>query len=127
MNRNALALVFVIATIPVAVQAQTATDAVLRLSRGKMATIELQENPSTGYKWQIDRQGSSQLEIVGINNLGFFPAASAGQKPRLGAPGWHRWSIEAHAAGHATVIFVYSRPWEQSPPARRHEVTVDIR
>jgi inhibitor of cysteine peptidase len=127
MIRSALAFAFIITAIPMAAHAQTATDATLRLARGKMARIELQENPSTGYKWQLDRQGSSNLEIVGINDLGFDPAASAGQKRRLGAPGQHRWTIEALAAGRATVIFTYSRPWEQLPPTRRHKVTVEIR
>jgi predicted secreted protein len=121
------ALAFLIAAIPAAVQAQTGTATTLRLARGEAATIELQENPSTGYKWQIAQQGSSKLEIVAISDLGFGPGGSPGQKALLGAPGQHRWKIEALAAGHATVTFIYLRAWEKVPPTRRHEVTIDIR
>jgi predicted secreted protein len=43
----------------------------------------------------------------------------------MGAPGLHRWSIEAVSAGRARIGFAYRRPWE-AQPVRRHDVVVDI-
>ena len=96
-----------------------AADQTLKLAVGQPATIELGENPSTGYRWAIDPQTSSNLSILRIEDRGFSPSADG--KPRVGAPGVHRWSVLATGPGRASVRFVYRRPWETSV-ARRHQV-----
>ncbi len=68
---------------------------------------------------------SSEFEI--FPSCASTTAASrenADGKPLPGAPGVHRWSIEAASPGNASITFVYRRPWETSV-ARRHEVVVD--
>jgi inhibitor of cysteine peptidase len=104
--------------------AAAATDQTLRLAPGARATIALKENPSTGYKWQIAPAESSNLAIVRITDRGFARNGSAG-KPRIGAPGMHRWSVVARAVGSARIVLVYRRPWEQKP-IRRYEVGVEV-
>ena len=99
-----------------------ATDQTLKLAVGQQAAIELEENPSTGYRWSIDAQASSNLSILHIDDRGF--AHNAGDKPLPGAAGVHRWNVQATSPGNASITFVYRRPWESSV-ARRHQVEVE--
>jgi inhibitor of cysteine peptidase len=99
-----------------------AADQSFRLARGQQATVELQENPSTGYRWQVDASASANLSILRIEDRGV--ASGASRKPLLGAPGVHRWSIAAVNAGSARVTFVYRRSWEAAP-VQRHEVAIE--
>ena len=86
------------------------------------ATVQLEENPTTGYRWQIDRTKSDNLTIVRIDDLGF--SAREGSA-RIGASGTHRWSIEGVSAGKARIVFEYLRPWEKAA-VRRHEISVEV-
>lgn len=94
----------------------------LRLAVGQSASVELEENPSTGYRWEIDAKASSNLPALRIGDRGF--SQREGGKRLLGAPGIHRWNIEAASAGTARVIFIYRRPWEGNA-VRSHEVAVE--
>ncbi len=105
--------------------AAQAADQTLHLKRGEQAKIELQENASTGYRWEIDQAASANLSLLRIGDRGVSSDAAPGRRPLVGAPGLHRWSIEAVAAGHARIGFAYRRPWE-AQPVRRHDVVVDI-
>ena len=111
-----------IALIVFSTSATYAADQTLKLAVGQQAPIELEENPSTGYRWAIDTQASSNLSILRIDDRGFSQKADG--KPLVGAPGVHRWSVEATSPGKASITFVYRRPWETSV-ARRHRVEVD--
>lgn len=99
-----------------------AADQTFDLTVGQSVTIKLQENPSTGYRWTIDAEASSNLPILRISDLGFSQNASG--KHLLGAPGIHRWSVTAVSAGSASISFVYQRPWEGTP-VRRHQVAIE--
>jgi inhibitor of cysteine peptidase len=98
-----------------------AADQTLRLTVGQPAVIELEENPSTGYRWVVDAKAGVNASILRIDDRG-FSRSSAG-KPLLGAPGTHRWSIEATSAGNASISFVYGRSWEAAV-IRTHQVTI---
>ncbi len=89
-----------------------AADHALQLSPGERKPIEIQENPTTGYVWRIDTQASSNLAILRIEDGGFSPPGSGSQ---IGAPGIHRWTIEALSKGRASLAFVYQRSWEKTP------------
>jgi inhibitor of cysteine peptidase len=94
------------------------------LTSGAQATVELTENPSTGYVWRLDSQRSKNAGIVKVVDQGFSPPAS--DRPPVGAPGRHRWSLEAVGAGRAELVFVNLRPWEDRP-VREHAVAVEVR
>ena len=100
-----------------------AAEQTLRLTVGQSASVELEENPSTGYRWGVDAKASSNLSILRISDRGF--TEREGGKRLLGAPGIHRWNIEAASAGAASVILIYRRPWEDKA-GRRHEVAVEV-
>jgi inhibitor of cysteine peptidase len=98
-----------------------AADQTLNLTVGQQAIIELEENPSTGYRWVVDAKASVNPSILRIDDRGF--SRSSGGKPLLGAPATHRWTIEATSAGNASISFVYGRPWEATV-IRTHQVTI---
>lgn len=86
----------------------------IRLSVGRKETLVLPENPSTGYSWKIDQEGSDNLSILSIEDLGHQRGAHM-----PGAPGLRRWVIRARAPGHASLQLVYQRPWEPEPVETR--------
>ncbi len=98
------------------------TTQTVALSPGTSTTIVLRENPSTGFKWRLNTEQSTNLTIVRVIDRGY----QAGQSGLIGAPGWHHWEIEARARGTASVVLTYARPWEHKPPAEVHAVRVNI-
>jgi predicted secreted protein len=113
------ALLLIVSSGPPVARAE---DQSVRLALGQKTTVQLEENPTTGYRWQIDRTKSENLPIVRIDDLG-FTAREGGA--RVGASGIHRWSIEALSAGKARIVFEYLRPWEKAA-VRRHEISVEV-
>ena len=93
----------------------------IALSPGHKKMIVLPENPSTGYTWKIDQEGSDNLAILAIVDQGH---KRGGSMP--GAPGKHSWSLRAKARGHAILQLVYQRPWEPAPIETRR-IEVDVR
>jgi inhibitor of cysteine peptidase len=77
----------------------------ITLAPGHSKTIVLPENPSTGYTWKIDQDGSDNLSILAIVDQGH---KRGGSMP--GAPGRHSWRLRANARGHAILQLVYQRP-----------------
>lgn len=96
----------------------------IRLAAGADAVVALTENPSTGYRWRLNGEASSNLALVAIADAGFSPGG--GGKPLLGAPGTRRFRITARRPGTAVAVLEYARPWERVAAIRRHVVTIDI-
>jgi inhibitor of cysteine peptidase len=94
----------------------------IRLAVGASSAIALSENPSTGYRWQLDGAASRNLALISVSDAGFTSGASG----RLGAPGTRRFSITGRQPGTAVAVFDYARPWERVAPARRYVVTVEV-
>jgi inhibitor of cysteine peptidase len=98
------------------------TTQTVALAPGAVTTIVLRENPSNGFKWRLNTEQSTKIALVRVIDRGY----QAGQGGLIGAPGSHRWEIEARARGTASVVFTYARPWEHKPPAETHVVQVNI-
>jgi predicted secreted protein len=107
---------------PAPAQAQMQTTQTIALSPGASTTIVLRENPSTGFRWGLNAEQSSNLDLIRVIDRGY----QAGESGLIGAPGTHRWEIEARTRGTASVVFIYARPWERKPPAETHVVQVGI-
>jgi len=107
---------------PASGQVQPQTIQIVSLSPGASTTIVLLENPSTGFRWRLNTAKSTNLAIVRVTDRGY----QADRSGLIGAPGSHRWEIEAVAPGNASVVFAYARPWEHKPPAETHVVQVNI-
>ena len=91
----------------------------IELAPGEIAEIVLPETPSTGYRWQIAASVEPACAVAVETSE---PPHSA--KP--GAPGTHRWRVEAKKAGACEFKVAYRRPWEASSNAAR-EFSIRIR
>ena len=111
-----------IGVTPSGAQAASQINETVALAVGASKTIALSENPSTGYRWQLNTAQSSNLAIVRVIDAGY----QAGRSGLIGEPGSHRWRIQAQAPGTATIVFASSRPWEHGAPAETYIVEVDV-
>jgi len=81
---------------------------------GSDIIFSLNENPSTGYRWEwiiTNNPTSSKIEIV---DMGYFSSSN-----RPGAGGVHRWKIHAIKKGVTSVNRQYRRPWIPKPIDRK--------
>jgi inhibitor of cysteine peptidase len=92
----------------------------IRLSRGETFAVRLEENPSTGFRWQIVTDGAPTCVLAG-------DAYRAAGKAMPGRPGRHTWTFRAERAGQATIELVSRRTWEShAPPAKVFRLTVTV-
>lgn len=84
------------------------------VKKGEVFTVNLPENPSTGYSWNL-----TTGDGLTIKSDRYIPPAQ--QIPGRG--GRHEWAIEASKAGPQKVSGIYKRPWE---PATGSENTFQL-
>jgi len=83
------------------------------INDGSTFSINLTENPSTGYSWNVS--STSGLTII---NDTFTQGACM-----PGASGTHEWTIKAIGKGQQQFTAVYKRPWE---PTMGNETTFTL-
>ncbi len=88
---------------------------------GASWVVELQGNPSTGYKWRLDQAGSENPSIVKVDDLGYGEAKTK----LLGAPAAQRFRLTGLSAGFAKLHFEYVQPWV-GKPAKSEDVWVRV-
>lgn len=77
---------------------------------GDILEIALKENPTTGYVWKLNGDGSPVLKL---ENQSYQPnAVSNGM---AGSGGTIIYTFKAASPGKAKVKLVCSRPWENKP------------
>lgn len=87
---------------------------VLRIEKGKSATITLRENITTGFSWAA--KYDAKLCKVEIVHRG---PENTGGEPLCGAPGKAVVTVTLLADAPADLVLEYRRPWEKdSPPAK---------
>jgi predicted secreted protein len=72
---------------------------------GSEIKLSLDENPTTGYTWNMTING---LEVV---NDEYLPSDTSGTM--VGSGGTHVWYLKANEAGTATISGIYMRQWEE--------------
>ena len=82
---------------------------------GDSYVIELDGNPSTGYRWKLNEAKSENLRILRIDDLGYRAAEKPAGKLIVGAPAPYQFRVTLLASGSATIAFEYLRPWEGQP------------
>ena len=79
--------------------------ATVTVHKGSTITVRLQENPTTGFTWNLS--ASPGLRVVSDS---YIPSDTTGKL--IGSGGTHVWDISAQSAGTRTIEAVYLRPWE---------------
>lgn len=83
--------------------------------------IRLPENPTTGYRWAIDKVDEKLLEL---QESDFTPPS----EPRLGAGGWRTLTFKAKSIGTSHIQLKHWREWEGDDSIiERFDVTIRIR
>ena len=77
----------------------------IRMKNGEIFILQLRENPSTGYSWELNVSEGLDILSDGYTQ----DQAPEGQ---VGVPGTHSWTIEAVSLGSQQVNGIYKRPWE---------------
>ena len=105
-----------------AVKAEAKGD-VLRKKTGETFVIELESNPSTGFRWALD--GTEDATVVRKVSDGY---ASHAHAPGLvGVGGTETWTFQAAKKGQTALHFIYHRPWEKGlDPARERTIQVEV-
>jgi inhibitor of cysteine peptidase len=94
-------------------QQNTAT---VQVNQSSLITVELAENPTTGYLWNLTT--STGLRVT---NDTYVPSDTTGKL--VGSGGTRIWDISADATGTQQIHAVYKRPWE---PATGNETTFSM-
>jgi inhibitor of cysteine peptidase len=77
----------------------------ITVGNGETFTVKLDENPTTGYSWNMTV--GSGLEIVSDR---YVPSTTS---PNIvGSGGYHEWTIKAVSSGTHEISGIYKRPWE---------------
>jgi predicted secreted protein len=89
-------------------------------------TVELDGNPSTGYRWELDDGASEDSNLVKVEDLGYAKRElKPGERPLLGAPSKYQFRITGLEAGTAKRLFMYVRD-KSTPPGKTQEVAVEV-
>lgn len=103
-------------------KAESETSETREVKVGEEFTIELESNPSTGYRWTMTtRPDESILGLTGD----YYEAP---ETDAVGAPGKQFYRFKALKAGQTTMAFQYARSFEpDQPPVQAHTVSVTVR
>lgn len=87
----------------------------ISLEKGETFYLRLPENPSTGYRWELNLTQGLNVTLGPDNRPGKYypPEQPEGiEQPLVGAGGVRIWEIKAVAEGSQQVTGVYKKPWE---------------
>jgi inhibitor of cysteine peptidase len=84
--------------------------ALVQVRRDAKITIELKENPTTGYRWMISRIDEAFLVPAGDD---FVPP----DQKSPGAGGRRRFSFRAKGAGSTALSLINKRAWQRDDQA----------
>ena len=94
-------------TLPVPGKTSTFTESdngkTISVTRGQVVKVQLDENPTTGYRWATSI--SSGIQVTGDT----YAASTSG---RMGAGGVHTWTLKITGTGDQHFDADYKRSWE---------------
>lgn len=120
---------------PAPVRRATLADngAEIALKLGEEFEIAIDDQPSTGYAWDVvagvDDAGDPDRSEVLSTIMAFRPQrASDSAEPPPGAPGEVVWRFRAIRPGSGMLRLEYRRPWEKdASPARQATYRIDVK
>lgn len=79
----------------------------IRIKNGEIFILQLRENPSTGYSWELNVS-------EGLNILSDGYTQDQAPEGQVGVSGTHSWTVEAVSQGSQQLNGIYKRPWENT-------------
>ena len=92
----------------------------IKVEAGRIFTIRMKSNPTTGYGWQLSN--ILDTKIILVTNA-FIPPDSK----LMGAGGHEVWTFKAIGEGQVEISMKYVRPWAKDQPARTKVFTVIVK
>lgn len=92
---------------------------VVNANRGDQIVIELTENPTTGFRWQLAYVNDSILRLDSDGNQSTVGSA-------IGGAGLRVFRFSAIGLGSTDVRLELKRPWEAQPPRASFTINVQI-
>jgi inhibitor of cysteine peptidase len=90
------------------------------LSAGARFFIELEENPTTGYKWSSPEFDE---KVLALSSDEYTPAEGAA----IGGGGMRKFEFVARTAGRTVIRLGYRQPWmPNAPPEATFELTAVV-
>lgn len=84
-------------------------DTTIYLKTNQSYLVEVKENPSTGYSWQVDIENNS-IELLKED----FKSLTTANDKKVGAGGSKNYEFRANQKGSCEVIFTHGRAWEDT-------------
>ena len=77
-------------------------------SVGETVMVKLPGNPRAGYKWQVNKKKSKNLDLITVQQVGWL-LAPEGRSYFFDQPSVLNFSVKGKAAGEAEIAFDYFR------------------
>lgn len=87
----------------------------MRVPPGRIITLSLDSNPTTGFSWQL--VGIPDKKVLRFVNREYLPLS----QDKIGSPGVEKWSFRTLESGQTAIVLEYRRPWEKDIPAAKRE------
>lgn len=91
----------------------------VEVSVSEVLRIALEENPTTGFRWVLERNGEPVCVLI----KDFFETAVSA----TGQGGRHYWEFRTENVGEETIELAYRRSWEKATPARTFRLSIRTR
>jgi predicted secreted protein len=97
-NNNAIATV----SVPTPTYSEKDNGTVVSLTRNSVVKVQLNENPSTGFSWNVTT--TPGIQVLSSSHLSSHPG-------RPGAGGIHTWVLKINGTGIQQFTGIYKQPW----------------
>lgn len=123
MFKNAF-MTMVVAAVSVAqVWADTVEEKTAELKVGETQVLELNGNPTTGFRWMLAEALSADSPV----SVEIAYESAASRKPLCGRGGVFKVRYTGVKPGETTVVLIYARPWEKDAyPSTKINLTVKV-
>jgi len=91
------------------------------VAKGGSLYVRLEASPGTGYGWEIAKNDSRILKLIGK------PTFEKSENSQPGGPETEVFHFEGRSTGTTTLELHYRRPWEKDvPPAKTFHVEIEV-
>ncbi len=103
--------------------ADTVEEKTAELKVGETQVLELQGNPTTGFRWML----AEALPADSPVSVEIVYESAASRKPLCGSGGVFKVSYTGVKPGETTLVLIYARPWEKDAyPSTKVNLTVKV-